>query len=82
MTLRPNTKRGKNDDPMPEEGDGGDVERDAPTSAASRGSDPITERGRDRDPIPEDRGSAIDHADDDPVTRERVAEDMGGRGSD
>jgi hypothetical protein len=76
--LRPNPRQ---KDPVTED-DGSDVQSDDPITEDPTGSDPITERGRDQDPIPEDRGSAVDHADDDPVTRERVAEDVGGRGSD
>ena len=79
--TRPNPKSRQTPDPVTED-DGSDVQSEAPASGAARGSDPITERGRERDPMPEDRGSALDHTADDPVTRERVAEDVGGRGSD
>lgn len=37
--------------------------------------DPVTENRRDPDPIPEEGGRG-EHADDDPITRERVAEDL------
>lgn len=62
--------------------DRSDTQSDEAIPEQADGSDPITERGRDRDPVPEDGAPTFDHADDDPVTRERVAEDMGGRGSD
>jgi hypothetical protein len=77
--LRPNPR--ESSDPITED-DGSDIGSDEPIPEAPDGSDPITERGRDLDPIPEDRASTFDHGDDDPVTRERVAEDVGGRGSD
>jgi hypothetical protein len=77
--LRPNPR--ETSDPSTED-DGSDVGTGEPIPEDARGTDPITERGRDRDPIPEDRASTFDHSDDDPVTRERVAEDVGGRGSD
>jgi hypothetical protein len=68
-------------DPVPED-EGSDVESDDPITEDPSGTDPITERGAGPELIPEDRGSADDHSNDDPVTRERVAEDTGGRGSD
>jgi hypothetical protein len=77
--LRPKTR--ETTDPSTED-DGSDIQSDEPIPENADGSDPITERGRDLNPIPEDGAPTFDHGDDDPVTRERVAEDMGGRGSD
>ncbi len=78
--LRRPSPREKSD-PITED-DGSDIGSDEPIPEDASGGDPITERGRELDPIPEDRASTFDHSEDDPVTRERVAEDIGGRGSD
>lgn len=43
-------------------------------------SEPVTEDGSLPPLAAEDRGSALDHTSDDPVTRDRVAEDPFGRG--
>jgi hypothetical protein len=58
------------------------VEADGdPMTADPDDDDPITERRLQPNPAL-DNPSGASHTKDDPVTRERVAEDSGGRGSD
>ena len=58
------------------------IERDAdpsdsspPLTDPSEEQDPVTENRREPEPIPEEGGRG-EHSEDDPITRERVAEDL------
>jgi hypothetical protein len=64
----------KRPDPVIERGDDKSPSN-APSTSPPEEQDPVTENRREPEPIPEEGGRG-EHSEDDPITRERVLEDL------